>query len=56
MDPQENFLTCMTMNLKGQATLDFSKQKAIEDVIRRGNYDVVMMQEIDLFCRKSIFI
>ena len=35
------------MNLKGQATLDFSKQKAIEEVIRRGNYDIVMMQEID---------
>ena len=36
------------MNLKGQATLDFIKQKAIEDVIRRGHYDIVMMQEIDV--------
>ena len=36
------------MNLRGQTQLDITKQKAIEEVIRRGKFDIVMMQEADL--------
>ena len=36
------------MNVEGQSDLNIVKQKAIESFIRRNNYDVVLLQEIDI--------